>query len=231
MSIQDFLGYIRQQGMQLSKPHLYDVDMTIPGMGVNKSIRFLCHQAQIPGIDIQTNANKMYGLQYEIPYEISQAPVSLTMYVDKKLDIVNYFNRVRNLMFDANTNVGGLANLPSFSPKYKQDYQFVTSITVYDANNKDEVMIYTLNSCFIKSISSLELNHESQNEIQRLTLTIVYETMAYEVKKANVLVGTCKPPNIENTPAPVNVETVEAVQPELLSTYKQSNDPTPAEMN
>lgn len=174
-TLHQFMGQLYQEGMQISKPFLYDVQMSFRNVIKNNKddalLRFFCHQTEIPGWEIMSQQNKIYGLQYEVPYEIAQAPINMTFYADRKYRIPDLLWKIRSsTMFDEK----------DFSPKYKDTYMFDTNIVIYDTDNLTQITTYKFQNCFIKSVGAMDLSYSSQNQQQNVTMQLVYEKMYKE---------------------------------------------------
>ncbi len=236
-NLQEFLGFVQGQSYQLTKPFLYEVTLSPTNVrGVNpemmidvtdkKNVTFLCHSATLPGFEIASSTNKIYGLQYEIPYEVMQSPVNFSFYVDKDYKIPNLFLKMKNQMFDSFVGSNSSTSLPSFSPNYKQDYMFEAQITVYDISNRDiEVAVFKLHNAFLKNVSQIDLNYSGLSQIVSMSISLVYETIEHHIfNQSGANVG---PPDINNMlnknyALPVNLDTVQQLNPGLSGLYQQA---------
>ena len=170
-SISEFMATMQSStnGLQMSKPFLYDVQMAIPVVSPAANIlRLFCHSASIPGYNVGVYPTKIYGLPYSVPYEMTYEPISFTFYVDRAHNIPKLFDDYKDqLMFDP----------VDHSPRYFENMAFSTIIHLYDADNVSTIAQYNLLNCFVGNVQAMNLNAAALNQVQEISVTLIFENL------------------------------------------------------
>lgn len=163
--LSNFTAKLKEDAFRLSKGYYYIVYIFFPdNPDILEPLVFHCNKVTLPGWRAKTQQGKIYGIPYEIATELEQDPVWLTFNVDIRHDIENYFMQARKeLMFDAK----------SFSPDYKDKYQFQMLIQVTD-ENFIPTYEYVLNNAILKTVQNVSYGAGS-HELQQITVEVVYE--------------------------------------------------------
>ena len=187
-----FAAKVRDDGFRMSKGYYYNVIFTFSdtSWGSTSPLTFHCNKVSLPGWRAKTTEGKIYGLKYEIVSELEQDPVWLTFNVDIMHDIERYFIDSKKQDIFATTTASAVK---SFSPKYKNKYQFEMTIQVTD-ENFIPTYEYKLHNAMVKTVQNINYGASNQ-EFTEVTVEVVYETI--EV----VDVKTARKKSLPNPPA------------------------------
>lgn len=181
MSLNNFISEIsRNDG--LARTNRFEVLMTPPSYvfsnisGANQNIQTLsmfCDTATLPGINVLTNQNRIYGEVREIPYEIAYEPVTLTFYVDNSLYVKKIFDEwiagiYNNSTADRRGYVRGTGNF-----RYYEEYVSNMSIIVSDVNDNNRYSV-SLYEAYPKNISAINLDYAGK-DVMKLSVTMQYK--------------------------------------------------------
>lgn len=165
-SINDFKNAIAING-GFARPNRFEVSITdIPGFNENieslRDLSFMCDSVTIPGKQITT-------LDYEI--STRRALKIPTGFVDD--DITLTFNLTNNYLakraFDAWTNY--IVGVNSYLTRYHDEY--TRDIVIKQLDDQDrETYSVLLQRAYPYQIQSVELGHENESSIQKVSVTL-----------------------------------------------------------
>jgi len=165
-SLSAFTADLQRNGFRISKGYYYQVYIILPEQAVTNSLMFNCNKVTLPGWRAKTQVGKIYGIPYEIATEIEQDPVFMTFNIDVLHMIEQYFMDTRKI---------ATFSPDSYSPDYKEHYQFNMIINVTDENFIPQYS-YTLENTMFKTVQNVNYG-ASNHEISEITVEAVYETV------------------------------------------------------
>jgi hypothetical protein len=200
-NIADFQSYIGDTGvLQTNK---YDVMInfnngTLGSLGVvntqgeitgsmngstNDSV-YRCVAASLPGLTMRTTDMNRYGIGiYEkIPFSANYTDVSLTFLMDRYGDQYNFWYSWFNYVFGVSGavnyqnifgTVSGNNSRPFYTAEYKDNYTATITITVYDLEGNDNLVV-TLLDAYPITLNDIALNWTDNNNLMKLTTTITF---------------------------------------------------------
>ena len=164
--------YTEKHKEVLKNLYFYSENITVPMRGINT--------------DPHTYAN---GFRFEAPTgsNYGDGDISITMIVDHKYEIYDFFMQWMNSVHDKTTGYF------SFHNRYTTDlniYQLNNIGIKFSDNNDMENMIADktnnfynyhvhLGNCYPKSVSAIEFKHESRDERVKITVNFTYEKVMY----------------------------------------------------
>ena len=123
---------------------------------------FLCKGVQIPSSTIDPIAIPFRGRQLQMAGDRTFEPLSLTIINDANFTVRNTFEQWANGINNFATNTG-LANM--------NDY--IADVVVEQLNKAGEVpKKYDFRGCWPSSISTIDLNYDSENTIEEFTVEL-----------------------------------------------------------
>ena len=105
--ISKFLSHIRDTG--IAKTSHFDVTFSMNASfagdaGMPEILKLRCESAELPGRQIATTDNKIYGPIYKVPYQTIFAEMTMTFIDTANMDIRVFFEDWANAIFDPNLN-------------------------------------------------------------------------------------------------------------------------------
>lgn len=200
-SLAKFTAELNSDARRVAKGHYYYATMWIPGnsQALSKKLTFQCSSINLPGWRAKTQTGKIYGLSYEIATEIEQDPLWMTFNIDIRHQIEELFmNTAKGKMFSLPfLYSSGSVDEKSYSPMYKQDYEFGLSLHVTDEAFQ-ETHIYTFKNCMIKTVQQVQYG-AGDIDPTKVSVEVVYEEVVVDVKgKAREVAKENKPPKNKN---------------------------------
>lgn len=163
-SLSAFTAELQKSGFRISKGYHYQVYIILAEQELSNSLMFNCNKVTLPGWRAKTQSGKIYGIPYEIATEIEQDPIFMTFNIDIRHRIEQYFMNIRKI---------ATFSPDSYSPEYKEQYQFNMVINVTDENFIPQFS-YTLENSMFKTIQNVNYG-ASDTEMSELTVEVVYE--------------------------------------------------------
>jgi hypothetical protein len=141
------------------------VNIRFPNSGTTSSklVSWFCEVTSLPGMNIATSPQRIFGEIRQMPYERMFDPVTMSFYVDGDMEVKAAFERWIHLIF----------NQTSRTINYYENYVRDISITVKDVEDNTPYIL-TLKEAYPKSIQSIQLSAESK-DIMKLTVQIEYK--------------------------------------------------------
>ena len=190
-NITDFQGALGKFGLQSPNKFLVEIKFpmtVIVGKEVEnideKIVPLYCESASIAGRSLLSTVDRQYGRNREIVYNApTYAPITLSFYCSEGLKEKQLFDRWNELIVDSSTG---------YDVAYYKDY--VRKMKVKTLDRTGEIShVMTYHECYPKTISAVELNHNTTNATARLTVEMQYSWWEHEGIK-NI------PPNMMMTP-------------------------------
>jgi hypothetical protein len=122
-----------------------------------------CETVNLPGINIATTPQRIFGEDRQMPYEKIYDPVSMTFYVDTQMTIKTAFDRW----------IAMIINPDRRTVQYYNTYIRPIEIYIVSVDNQQPYKI-TLYEAYPKTIGSINLSSESR-EVMKLPITFQYK--------------------------------------------------------
>lgn len=161
-NLTNFISEIKSRG--LSRPNRFEVSIARQNSD-DKLVSLFCEISNLPGVAINSKGLRIYGPAYQRPVsiEFGGETINMTFYVDSNFNVKKYFD---DWLFH-------VVNPNSFNVQYEND--FVSDIVLKQLNEKNEVMYeVTLKDAFPRSITPMDLNMSSDNQVHKLNVTFSY---------------------------------------------------------
>jgi hypothetical protein len=237
--LQNFIHHINTQN-GIFRPTCFEVQFTTAGNYDLRNFSIICHQAAIPGINVETTKGEIYALPYEIPIGVSYAPFWCTFYIDNEFQIPNTLQQLISRRVDIPQG-GQNGTVSNFSPMYRDDSNLNLEVNIImfstdsdsmnstgpsgwgkgastaklTLDNMPTISYYSLKNAFIKSIQETPLSWESQNQLASVTVEISYEW--FESRAMNEIKNVAT--QLDPATPPVNLASILANNPILGTVY------------
>ena len=135
------------------------------GANSDSGLDLYCESASVAGRNVNSLVEIQYGQRREMVYNApTYTPVTLSFYCSEGLQEKQLFDKWNNLIIDS--EVG-------WNVAYYKDY--IGSMTVETLDRTGEIS-HTVHyeECYPKTISAVELNHNTTNATARLTVEMQY---------------------------------------------------------
>ena len=177
----------------LARTNVYQIKVQAPspvlgfvasqtGIRYNEQIELLCSSANLPGSALATHENvqDFYGVRTRYAYSRQHdESISLEFYVDKKYNIISYFDEWHNYI----VGQGSLYNKESYYnsnqvhranyPKGETGYMAPMYVTKFEKDIQDQAIEYCFIDAFPQSINSMPVAY-GQSEILKVTVSFFY---------------------------------------------------------
>lgn len=162
MSLESFIGEVRK-GM--SRTNRYEVTIPFPNTDNNGSrlVSLFCEATNLPGMNIATSPQRIFGEIRQVPYERMFDPVNLSFYVDGNMEVKAAFERWIHLIF----------NQTDRSINYYVNYIRDVQIAVKTVDDRTSYTI-DLKEAYPKAIQTIQMSAESR-EVMKLQVQLEYK--------------------------------------------------------
>ena len=196
-NVDSFKSQIAARG--LAAPNKFEVLFTsvptaaLAGGGSASDLNLMCEGVPLAGRNVQSLLDRQYGLNREIAYNgPTYTPLSLTFlctsdYMEKRI-----FDRWNNLCVDISKG---------YDVAYYADYIGEMQVHALDVRGKRTFQM-TYKECWPKTISSIELNHSTQNTPVRMTVEMQYAYWESDDIATNGIGRSVTPKNSASTGGP-----------------------------
>lgn len=173
----------------LAKPSKFYVQITPPLWYLNtfngeiglETLRFLCRNTNMPGINLNVTDYKSqgYAIADDMVTGISFSPLNLTFYADTDYRSYRFFHKwfqetinfQSNQLSGINSEYNG--SLP-YELSYKEDYETTVDIWLFDEMN--QVMTLRMNKAFPIQVGDISLGWEMNNDIVTFPVEFRYSS-------------------------------------------------------
>ena len=177
----------------LARTNVYQVKVQAPpsvlafvatqtGIRYNEQIELLCSSASLPGSALATHENvqDFYGVRTRYAYSRQHdESLSLEFYVDKKYNIISYFDEWQNYI----VGQGSLYNKSQYYnsnqvhranyPKGTTGYMSPLYVTKFEKDIQDQAIEYCFIDSFPQSINAIPVTY-GQADILKVTVSFFY---------------------------------------------------------
>jgi len=160
-SINDFKV---QSQKDFARPNLFQVVVTHPdySLGDSNRVRFNCHSASIPGIQLATTDKDI--AYRSIVYQKIYEDITLSFYCREDMKELEYFQKwIQNIISATSTRV-------EYVDKYKSDNITITQL----GKNGKNTTTTKLYDAYPKKIDAISLDYNSTSSLISVSVTITY---------------------------------------------------------
>ncbi len=160
----DFIAEIKTKG--LARTNRFTVDFTPPKAmpEFTKRMLLFCEKANLPGINFATTANRSYGETREVVYDRMYEPIQLTFHVDRGMTVKSIFDQWGQYIINPMDRTVG----------WYSDYVTPMTIRIQDLEDKVTYLVQLFDA-YPKSISTISLDAQNNNDTMRLDVTFQYK--------------------------------------------------------
>jgi len=173
----EFLSSIRKSGV--SKTSHFEVSIPFVPAAVNvegaieasRLLSFRCESTELPGRQLVTQENKIYGPVYKTPYQSIYQDITLNFIETSDLYIRQFFELWMDIIFRSTDN----------RLQYPDSYRTRINITQYDLSVKNPgdsslapIAAWTLYSAFPSAINQMPVSW-TEDGFHRVSVTLAYE--------------------------------------------------------
>jgi hypothetical protein len=181
-SLNDFISLVRKTGL-LTSTHFY---VFIPTIG-DKDLMMMCDATTIPGMNLMTTENRVFGEITETPHSILYAPVSLSFYLDREMSAKKRLDGWMNQVVDRTTRKIG------FYGDYTRDVDlFITD------KMGDTVYCIRLHEAYPKHIGDIPLAYAGET-VLKIDVTLTYKWSSVQTVTTNGETVATTNGNLSNT--------------------------------
>lgn len=130
----DFLAHLRGTGVSKTSHFQVFIPFLSPGLQqLGRSLSLRCEATDLPGRQLVTQDNRIYGPSYKTPYQSVFQEITLNFLENQNMDIRKFFEVWMDIIFDSASN----------KLEYPNTYRFDISITQFDISPTEEDAVDT----------------------------------------------------------------------------------------
>ena len=181
-NVANFQGMLGKWGLQSPNKFLVEIKFPVAvevGTEIQewfsdgRNINLYCESASIAGRSLLSTVDRQYGRNREIVYNgPTYPPITLSFYCSEGLREKRQFDWWNEYIVNSQRG---------YDVAYYKDY--IGTLIVHTLDRTGDVShSMTYNECYPKTISAVELNHNTTNATARLTVEIQYSWWTHENK-------------------------------------------------
>ena len=172
MSLEEFVALVKKEGV--AKPNRFKVTIAPPlslapyldFATYGRRLSFYCESANFPARNIGVRQQRITGPNYQRPFNVDYGGEGMTMTfnLDRDMKVKAFFDAWMSKIID-----------PLQYFVYRQGEYISNRITIEQLDEKNNFTYgIFLEDAFPRSISLLDLNQSSQNQVHKLNVTFAY---------------------------------------------------------
>lgn len=163
--LNDFIANVKNEGLMRNNRYevLFNIPKSVKFYGDLRKVLLYCDNVQLPGVSISTALARTYGEYREMPYEKLFQTISMSFYVDMKMEVKRLFDEWQ----------AGIQDPVTRDMYYYDDYTTQIEIGVIDPNNNTRYFV-TLYDAYVKDISPIQMDY-SNRDVMKLNVTLNYK--------------------------------------------------------
>ena len=179
--IDKFIAEVKNRGLARSNRFLVEFDIPGGDRGSTQLAQLFCDSVSIPGMDIASTPQRIFGEPREMPYERMFSPIVLSFYVDADMKVKYLFDSwIHKIINPVTRNM-------SYYDDYKRNITIKVLTVAEDEDNPPyEIVLW---EAWPKNVTSIVLDSTSNNPM-KLQITFQYKYWEYTSKK-----GLLRQPN------------------------------------
>ena len=156
----------------LARPTRFEVMIPVPNAIAdaftskqNELVSLFCESTALPPQIVGVRQQRIYGPTYPRPFGVEYGGEGLPMsfYLDQQMDVKAFFDAWISKVVDPK----------QFFVYYPRDY--TVDIMLYQLNERNEpTYAVTLESAFPRSVTLIELNHGTTNQVSRISVNFAF---------------------------------------------------------
>ena len=156
----------------LASPNRFRVMFTslpsaVTSVGDIKHLAMMCDQVTIAGRTVQSVMNMEYGLRREVAYNgPTYNPVTMSFLCTSDMIEKNMLDKWNDMIVSASKG---------FNVAYYDDYVGEMNVAVLDRHGGTIRYLINYHKIWPKTVTSIDLNHATQNATMRVTAEMTYE--------------------------------------------------------
>lgn len=174
--VSGFLAQMQKEGF--ARKNHFMTQIYLPSLNkIERKVSLLCLSTSIPGYTVASSPQLIAGYQYEVPYGVGFNDVTMTFYVDGKMQVKSFFDKWMTKIFPEK----GM-----YDVAYTNDY--ISNINVIQLNAEtDQIYNVQLMDAYPKHVSDLQLTQTAQGDIHTIDVTFTYKRWEKQLESAGVL--------------------------------------------
>lgn len=164
MSLNSFISEVKSKGIARTNRFEVYLPNILGGSADLQTARLFCDAVQLPGLNIATNQQRIYGEQREFPYERMVDPLNLSFYVDTEMRVKKMFDTWINKVINPNSKI----------TNYYRNYVQDVTIKVVSVDDYTKPYTVTLYEAYPKSVSPIQLDAASR-DVMKVNVTLMYK--------------------------------------------------------
>lgn len=169
MSLNSFISEVKTKGLARTNRYEVYLPAALGGSTDLQTARVFCDAIQIPGLNIATTQQRIYGEQRELPYERMVDPLNMSFYVDSEMRVKKMFDMWINSVINPLTKV----------TNYYNNYVHDITINVLPVDENSPSYSVTLREAYPKSVSPIQMDAASR-EVMKVNVTLMYKYFVVE---------------------------------------------------
>lgn len=179
--LNNFISEMRNNSV--ARTNLFDVTMGIPtvmgGKMTTQKLSLYAEGAQLPGMNIQTDSIKRYGVgpQESVPYSLQFNDININFIGDGKGEIYKFFYNWMHSIVKADSDMSSekvsRTGLAPYEVEFKDRYQTTINITTYNEQGQP-VLVYSLFGAFPKNVPDVSLSWNEGSQYMQFGVTFAY---------------------------------------------------------
>lgn len=176
------LDNFKSKMTSFARPNLFEVEITPRGdknipTSLNHRLNLNCHTCSIPGLSIATSEKDTPQTGYNsVAYQKIYEDVNMIFYVHGDMKELEVFEEWMKLMVSPTNNHVG----------FYDNYKSTVTIKNIDRQQK-KVLTTTLFEAYPKTVSSIDLNFGSTDEVMNVSVTFTYRYYTKEFSEKEVV--------------------------------------------
>lgn len=161
--IHEFITAVKTRGLARTNRYRAHIIFPFKVSDTERLVSLFCDQIFLPGVNIETTPQRIYGESREMPYNRIFEPVRLSFYVDNDFIIKDAFDRWLGLVINPKTR----------ELQYYKDY---TRDLIIDVFNIEDNLQYSIKlyEVYPKTVDPITLDYASK-DIMKLNVTLQYK--------------------------------------------------------
>ncbi len=180
-----FMSEMRSNG--IARTNLFDVTIPVPSMllyerttsTIDRKLELYAESAQLPGVNIQTDNIKTFGVgpMEAMPYSIQTNDLTLTFLGDGKGLVYKFFYQWLHGIVRGDTPVTvdtvSMNNLSPYEVEFKDQYS--VDLTLRSYNEQAQIIFeYKIYGAFPKNLPDISLSWQDQSNYMQFGITFSY---------------------------------------------------------
>jgi len=162
--INEFISLVKSRGLARSNRFAINIPFPYADNDQQNIVRLFCDAVQLPGMQVETAPQRIWGEIRNMPYDRSFDMVNFSFYLDTNMEAKRLFDQWLSLIQNPQTR----------TLNYYKNYIQTVTIDVLDVESETTIYQVTLHEAYPRVVTPIQMDASSK-DVMKLNVTMAFK--------------------------------------------------------